>query len=283
MQQTIERVLFTQGFGTRRECAALCRAGRVAIGGHVVDDPQAALKTDALAFEVDGVAWPYRMPAIVMLHKPLGAECSRAPSHHASVFDLLPAPLARRGVQPVGRLDADTSGLLLLTDDGALLHRLSAPKHRMPKVYEVTTRHPLTPVMLRALRDGVVLRDDPAPVRADAAELSGERSLRLTLTGGRYHQVRRMIAAAGNRVEVLHRSAFGPLVLPADLAPGQWRWVDPGALQDSAGASSTAGSAGACGSAGVMGATGAAGATDAIGATGGTGAAGVEGGATAPG
>lgn len=240
MQQAIERVLFTQGFGTRRECAALCRAGRVAVDGRVVDDPQAAFSADGLVFEVDGVAWPYRVPAIVMLHKPLGVECSRAPSHHASVFDLLPAPLARRGVQPVGRLDAETSGLLLLTDDGALLHRMTSPKRGVPKVYEVTTRHPLTPAMLDALRDGVVLRDDPAPVRADAAELSGERSLRLTLTGGRYHQVRRMIAAAGNRVEVLHRSAFGPLVLPADLAPGQWRWVDPGALQDAAATAGTA-------------------------------------------
>ncbi|MCB1980480.1 MAG: 16S rRNA pseudouridine(516) synthase [Rhodoferax sp.] len=247
----IDRILFTQGFGSRRECAALCRAGRVAVGGRAVDDPQAEFDTEALVLEVDGVAWPYRVPAIVMLHKPLGVECSREPSHHASVFELLPPPLARRGVQPVGRLDADTSGLLLLTDDGALLHRLTSPKRRVAKVYEVTTRHPLTPAMLDALRDGVVLRDDPAPVRAEAAEATGECALRLTLTGGRYHQVRRMVAAAGNRVEALHRSGFGPLVLPADLARGQWRWVDPGALQDVA---STTGAASAADSAGASGA-----------------------------
>lgn len=251
MQQTIAHILHAQGFGSRRECAALCRAGRVAVGGRVADDPEVAFDTDGLVVEVDGAAWPCRVPAIVMLHKPLATECSRAPSHHASVFDLLPPPLARRGVQPVGRLDADTTGLLLLTDDGALLHRLTSPRSRVPKVYEATTRHPLTPAMAQALRDGVVLRDDPTPVAADAVEITGERSLRLTLTGGRYHQVRRMIAAAGNRIEALHRSGFGPLTLPADLAPGQWRWVDSGALQDKVATAGPAGTASAVGAVGA--------------------------------
>ncbi len=230
----LARLLFTQGFGSRRECTALCRRGAVRIGGAVVDDPAADVAPEGLVFEVDGVAWPFHQPAIVMLHKPAGVECSRAPSHHRSVFELLPAPLARRGVQPVGRLDADTTGLLLLTDDGALLHRLSSPRRRVPKVYEVTARHPVDAAMLDALRRGVVLRDDPQPVRAEAVEARGSHALRLTLVGGRYHQVRRMVAAAGNRVEALHRSGFGPLVLPADLAPGGWRWVDPAALAEPA-------------------------------------------------
>lgn len=226
----IARLLFSQGFGSRRECAALCRQGLVSVGGAVVDDPATEVDPQGLRVGVEGVEWTCVTRAIVMLHKPLGVECSRAPTHHASVFDLLPAPLRRRGVQPVGRLDADTSGLLLLTDDGPLLHRLTSPKHGVPKVYEVTVRHVLTLAMLDALRDGVVLRDDPAPVRADAVEPTGPHALRLTLTGGRYHQVRRMVAAAGNRVEALHRSAFGPVTLPPDLAPGQWRWVEPALL-----------------------------------------------------
>lgn len=220
-------MLFSQGFGSRRECAALCCAGAVTVDGEVVDDPSADVAVEGLRFGVDGVEWAYRSTAVVMLHKPVGVECSRAATHHTSVFELLPAPLVRRGVQPVGRLDADTSGLLLLTDDGQLLHRLTSPKHSVPKVYEVTARHPLTPAMLAALREGVVLRDDPVPVRADGVEPTGKRTLRLTLTGGRYHQVRRMVAAAGNRVEALQRSGFGPLALPPDLAPGQWRWVEP--------------------------------------------------------
>ena len=128
-------------------------------------------------------------------------------------------------MQPVGRLDEDTTGLLLLTDDGALIHRLTSPKHHVPKVYDVTAKHPVDDAQLDALRAGVVLDDDPQPVRALAAERTGERTLALTLDEGRYHQVKRMLAAVGNRVEALHRSAFGGLDL-AGVAPGAWRWVE---------------------------------------------------------
>jgi 16S rRNA pseudouridine516 synthase len=173
---------------------------------------------------VDGRAWEVHERAVVLLHKPAGYECSQKPRHHPSVLSLLPAPLRTRGVQPVGRLDEDTTGLLLLTDDGALIHRLTSPKHHVPKVYQVTAKHPLVEAQLDALRAGVVLDDDPKPVRALAAERTGERTLELTLDEGRYHQVKRMLAAVGNRVEALHRSAFGGLDL-AGVAPGTWRWV----------------------------------------------------------
>jgi 16S rRNA pseudouridine516 synthase len=165
-----------------------------------------------------------------MLHKPAGYECSQKPRHHPSVLTLLPPPLRTRGVQPVGRLDEDTTGLLLLTDDGTLIHRLTSPKHHVPKVYEATAKHELTDEQLQRLLDGVVLDDDPQPVRALAAERVAPQHLRLTLAEGRYHQVKRMLAAVGNRCEALHRSRFGRLVLPADLAPGGWRWVDPADL-----------------------------------------------------
>lgn len=148
------------------------------------------------------------------------------PRHHPSVLSLLPPPLRTRGVQPVGRLDEDTTGLLLLTDDGALIHRLTSPKWHVPKVYEVGTKHPVTDEQIARLLAGVVLDDDPAPVRAAACERTGERALTLTLTEGKYHQVKRMVAATGNRVETLHRSTFGALVLPDDLAPARWRWLD---------------------------------------------------------
>jgi 16S rRNA pseudouridine516 synthase len=152
------------------------------------------------------------------------------PRHHPSVMSLLPAPLRTRGLQPVGRLDEDTTGLLLLTDDGTLIHRLTSPKKHMPKVYEATTRHPVDERELTALRTGVVLDDDPAPVAALEALATGEHGLRLTLTEGRYHQVKRMVAAVGNRVDALHRSAIGAYRLPPELAPGQWCWLDPAAL-----------------------------------------------------
>ena len=223
----LAQVLFSQGFGTRRQCAALIAAGQVQIGGVTVDDPRAVVPTEGLVFVVAGQAWPYRARALVLLHKPLGYECSTKPRHHPSVLALLPAPLRERGVQPVGRLDADTTGLLLLTDDGTLIHRLTSPKHHVAKVYEVTCKHDLAPDTVARLLAGVVLDDDPRPVRASACEAISERQLRLTLTEGRYHQVKRMVAAAGNRVQALHRSAFGAWTLPADLAPGAWCWADP--------------------------------------------------------
>lgn len=218
----LAQILFSQGFGTRRECAGLIHAGLVRIGGAVVDDPEADLPTDGLEFEVEGRRWPYQARALVLLHKPAGYECSTKPKHHPGVLSLLPPPLRVRGVQPVGRLDEDTTGLLLLTDDGTLIHRWTSPKRHLPKVYEVTTKHPVDALQVAKLIEGVVLDDDPKPVRAAACEATGERTLCLTLTEGKYHQVKRMVAAAGNRVEALHRSAFGALVLPADLAPGRW-------------------------------------------------------------
>jgi len=229
---TLAQVLFSQGFGTRRECEGLIAAGFVSLAGQVCDDPWHELdSTEGLEFGVQGQRWPYREKALVMLHKPAGYECSQKPKHHPSVLSLLPAPLRVRGVQPVGRLDEDTTGLLLLTDDGALIHRLTSPRHHVAKVYEVRCKHEVDAKQVTALLAGVVLDDDPAPVRAAACEAVGMNGLRLTLTEGKYHQVKRMVAAAGNRVEALHRSAFGALRLPEDLAPGQWRWLSgPGAI-----------------------------------------------------
>jgi 16S rRNA pseudouridine516 synthase len=211
--------------------------GQVAIGGRVCEDPEEDFPTEGLVFSVEGREWPFHAKALVVLHKPAHYECSMKPRHHPSVMSLLPAPLRTRGLQPVGRLDEDTTGLLLLTDDGTLIHRLTSPKKHMPKVYEVTARHPLDDRQLTALRTGVVLDDDPAPVAALDVQATGEHTLRMTLTEGRYHQVKRMVAAVGNRVDALHRSTIGAFALPHDLAPGQWRWLAPAALYPAAEAS----------------------------------------------
>jgi 16S rRNA pseudouridine516 synthase len=227
---SLSQVLFSQGFGTRRACDALIRAGRVRIDGTVVLACDARVETAGLVFTVDDTPWPYHAKALIVLNKPAGYECSQRPSHHPSVLSLLPPPLRARGVQPVGRLDADTTGLLLLTDDGALIHRLTSPRHHVPKVYEVHCAAPVSAAQVAALEAGVVLRDDPRPVRAQAIHLLGQCALTLTLTEGKYHQVKRMIAAAGNHVTRLHRLQFGALTLPADLAPGQWCWTDPASI-----------------------------------------------------
>jgi 16S rRNA pseudouridine516 synthase len=222
----LERILHQHGFGTRKECRGLVRQGRVVVAGIPCGDPFADFATADLVFAVDGCDWPYRDFATVLLNKPAGYECSRKPRHHPSVLELLPAPLRTRGVQPIGRLDEDTTGLLLLTDDGQLNHLLSSAKRKVPKVYLATTKHPLDAAQVERLLAGVVLNDAPEPVSAAVAEIGGDHRLRLTVTEGKYHQVKRMVAAAGNRVEALHRESVGGLKLPADLRPGEWRWLD---------------------------------------------------------
>jgi 16S rRNA pseudouridine516 synthase len=226
----LRQVLFSQGFGTRRECSGLIQHGLVRVAGAVLDDPDVDLDIDGLRFEVRGVEWAFHAKALLMLNKPAGYECSRKPRHHPSVLSLLPEPLRTRDVQPIGRLDEDTTGLLLFSDDGTLIHRLTSPKWHVPKVYQVRCTGAVTSQQIEALKIGVVLHDDPLPVKPLACEASGEFTLRLTLTEGKYHQVKRMLAAVGNHVVGLHRSDYGALALPADLALGDWRWVERGAI-----------------------------------------------------
>ena len=222
----LERLLQKHGFGTRKGCRALIRQERVAVNGQLCADPFADIDTAGLVFSVDGVEWPYREFATLVLNKPAGYECSRKPVHHPSVLTLLPVPLRERDVQPIGRLDEDTTGLLLFTDDGQLNHVLSSAKRKVPKVYLATTRHPVDAAQVDALLAGVLLHDEPLPIRAAACEIAGDCRLRLTVTEGKYHQVKRMVAAAGNRVEALHREAVGDFRLPPTLQPGEWRWLD---------------------------------------------------------
>ena len=221
----LSQILFSQGFGTRRVCFGMIDAGLVRHEGRVLDDPHEDFDTSGLVLTVEGKPWPFHEKALILLHKPAGYECSQKPKHHPSVMTLLPPPLRNRGVQPIGRLDEDTTGLLLLTEDGTLIHKLTSPKHHVPKVYEVGCKHPISDEHVERLLAGVVLDDDPQPVKAAACERVSELHLRLTLTEGKYHQVKRMVAAVSNRVETLHRSSFGHLVLPPDLPAGQWCWV----------------------------------------------------------
>lgn len=226
----LERILQQQGFGTRKACRARIRHGTVSVRGVPCTDPFADIDTTDLVFAVDGVEWPYFTQATVILHKPAGYECSRRPQHHPSVLQLLPDPLRERDVQPVGRLDVETTGLLLLTDDGQLNHRLTSPRHKVPKVYIAECAEPVGAAQVDALLAGVSLHDEPAPIAALACTVTAPNILCLTLAEGKYHQVRRMIAATGNAVVNLHRERIGDLVLPADLAPGQWRWAWPADL-----------------------------------------------------
>ncbi len=220
------RVLQSQGFGSRKACRELVRAGRVAVDGRARLNPDEDLPAGGLVLHVDNEAWTYREKAYLVLNKPAGYECSRQPRDHPSVFALLPAPLVARGVQCVGRLDQDTTGLLLLSDDGDFIHHHTSPRRAVGKTYRVTCKHPVEDGMLEKLRDGVLLHDETAHLAARHCVRTGERELEMTIAEGKYHQVKRMVAAAGNRVEALHRSTVGRYELPPDLEPGSWAWLE---------------------------------------------------------
>lgn len=225
---TLERLLQSQGFGARKFCRSLVRSGAVLVNGDICEDPDEIFETDDLRFEVDGFdgVWPYCQRAYILLNKPVGHECSRAPKHHPSVLSLLPDPLRERDVQPVGRLDVDTTGLLLLTDDGQCIHVLTSPRHAVPKVYHAQLAEAAGQDLCDRLLAGVLLKDEDETLAAEACHLIEPTLLEMTITQGKYHQVRRMIAAAGNHVSALSRVAIGSLVLPSDLAPGDWQWLD---------------------------------------------------------
>ncbi len=228
----LQQILYCQGFGTRRECSALIERGAVSIDGDVQRRADAEIAVDGLTLSVDGAAWPFHALAYLMLNKPAGFECSHKPKQWPSVYELLPLPLRLRptkssvdGVQAIGRLDQDTTGLLIFSDDGQFIHRMASPKHHVRKVYVVTAKHAVDDAAMGALLSGVVLNDDPEPVSAVACVRVSDNVIKLTLTEGKYHQVKRMLAAVGNRVEGLHRAQMGGLALDADFAEGQWRWL----------------------------------------------------------
>jgi 16S rRNA pseudouridine516 synthase len=222
----LERILHSQGFGSRKACRILVRHHEVTVNGEPCNNPFAEFDTAGLRFTVHGEAWQYHEKAYLMLHKPAHYECSQKTLHHPSIYSLLPASLRERGVQCIGRLDEDTTGLILLSDDGQFIHRMSSPKWKVPKVYAVTAKHAVDQRQVDALLAGVQLADEPAPIAALDCVQINEKTLHLTLAEGKYHQVKRMLAAAGNRVEALQRIRIGRLDLPANLAPGQWHWLD---------------------------------------------------------
>lgn len=220
------RRLANLGYGSRRQVEALLRDGRVTDSGGVPLEPEAQPEHEAI--RVDGEPLDPPPGAVLMLHKPAGYTCSTSDPGRV-VYELLPPRFRLRNpiIAPVGRLDRDTTGLLLLTDDGPLLHRIISPKSRIPKVYEATLARDLTGEEAAVFAAGtLMLRSETAPLEPAVLEVLGPRHARLTVTEGRYHQVRRMFAAVGNHVEVLHRTAIGGLGLD-DLAEGKWRLLVP--------------------------------------------------------
>lgn len=221
----LERILNNQGFGVRKLCRMMVRHDEVTVNGAPCDDPFAAFELEGLQFTVKGEAWTYREQAYLMLNKPSNYECSHKTQHHPTIYSLLPHPLVERDVQCIGRLDEDTTGLILLSDDGQFIHKMSSPKWKVPKIYEVTCKHAVDDAQMAHILKGVQLIDEDAPIAALACERISENVITMTLAEGKYHQVKRMVAAISNRVESLKRTQIGELKLPDDLAAGEWRWL----------------------------------------------------------
>lgn len=210
---------------SRSQARSAIRRGAVSVDGTQQRDAGYILAED-MQVTLAGRPLALPKPHYLMLHKPCGLLSATRDAHQETVLSLLPPELASR-VHLVGRLDKDTSGLLLLTDDGAWSHAITSPARHRAKVYTAELADPLTAAAMAQLRGGVQLRNEARPTRPATIEPLGELRARITLTEGRYHQVRRMFAAVGNHVTALHREQIGGLVLDPRLAPGQWRTLSP--------------------------------------------------------
>lgn len=227
----IDRLLSSMGYGSRAEMARMAKAGGITLDGADLTDvsQRIALAPDLPArLMIDGQPLDPLQGLVILLNKPLGMTCSHK-EDGPLVYDLLPRRWRLRdpAISTVGRLDKQTSGLLLLTDDGNLLHRIISPRHHIRKTYRATLARPLKGTEAATFASGtLMLEGETKPLApADLTVISATEAL-LTVTEGRYHQVRRMFAATGNHVEALHRISLGTLTLPPDLAPGQWRLLD---------------------------------------------------------
>ena len=220
----LDRWLVTLGVGSRSEVQRMLRRGAVTVNGLPVTDPAFSCDPDACALTLHGAPVDGRLVRHVMLHKPAGMLTAARDKKQPTVMDLLPPVYAAIGCMPVGRLDKDTTGLLLLTCDGEMNHRLLAPGRHVDKTYLAEVDGPLTEAEVRAFAQGLTLSDfTAAPARLEILS-SGESSLaRVTVHEGKFHQVKRMFSAVGREVTQLHRERFGSLRLDEALRPGAWR------------------------------------------------------------
>ena len=224
----LDRLLGSLGYGSRRDIAALARLGAITLDGRDLTDASAriAVTPDLPGrMMVDGAPVDPPPGVVILLNKPLGVTCSHKEAGPL-VYDLLPTRWRARdpAISTVGRLDKDTSGLLLMTDDGDLLHRIISPKRHVAKIYRAILARPMNGTEGALFASGqLMLEGDDKPLKPAELEVIGPTEARLSVTEGRYHMVRRMFAAVGNHVEALHRERLGGLGIPDDLAPGQWR------------------------------------------------------------
>ena len=224
----VDKLLGSLGYGSRAEMARMGKAGGIVLDGVDITDVSKRIPVTPdlpTRMEIDGRPLDPPQGIVILLHKPLGMTCSHK-EDGALVYDVLPDRWRRRdpAISTIGRLDKETSGLLLMTDDGDLLHRVISPKKNVAKIYRATLARPLNGSEAALFASGeLLLENDDRPLKPAGLEILSPTEARVSVTEGRYHMVRRMFAAVGNHVETLHRERLGGLALPDDLAPGEWR------------------------------------------------------------
>lgn len=219
----LDQLLANLGYCSRREARGWIQQGHVTVRGKAVDD--FGLKVNDAEVLIDGEPLDHPDGLLLLLHKPVGLVCSHEEREGPNVYGLISERWRRRNppITSIGRLDKDTSGLLLLTDQSELVHRLTSPKYKVPKVYRATVSRDLSPDLISIFASGtLVLSGEDTPCAPAELKIISPCEAEVTLTEGRYHQVRRMFASQGNEVLTLHRSRFGSLELAA-LPAGQWR------------------------------------------------------------
>ena len=228
----VDKLLGSLGYGSRAEMARMGKAGGIMLDGVDITDVSKRIPVTPdlpTRMEIDGEPLDPPQGIVILLHKPLGMTCSHK-EDGALVYDVLPDRWRRRdpAISTIGRLDKQTSGLLLMTDDGDLLHRVISPKKNVAKIYRATLARPLDGTEGAKFASGeLLLENDDRPLKPAGLEVISPTEARVSVTEGRYHMVRRMFAAVGNHVETLHRERLGGLSLPDDLKPGDWRLLAP--------------------------------------------------------
>lgn len=206
---------------SRKEAKRAISAGRVRLDDEPCKSANAKISA-TVEVTLDGQVCTLPGERYLMLNKPVGVVSATQDSDHPTALDLLPGDIAHT-LHIAGRLDIDTTGLLLLTTDGQWSHRLTSPRVECPKTYRVSLSDPLTPEAARRLEQGLLLRNDPSPTRPAQVRMVEDKVIELTISEGRYHQIKRMLAAVGNHVEALHRSRIGSIALDPTLGPGEFR------------------------------------------------------------
>lgn len=218
----LDKLLGSQTDLSRKEARQVIKDGLVSVDDSVVRDPGAPVDPEQQSVTVAGTPLDFKEHLYLMLNKPEGYISATEDRTQKTVLDLVPPDLYRDGLFPAGRLDGDTTGFVLLTDDGGFAHDILSPKHHVQKTYIATLAEPVTEECLQQVRGGIELKDGTVCLPADVRALS-DREVELKIVEGKYHQVKRMFAAAGNRVVALQRTAMGDVTLDPQLGLGECR------------------------------------------------------------